>query len=155
MKGDPKVINTLIAAASLEAGLALQYHLDKRDLKFQGLNRLAKKLSGFGEDCECFTKEITDKVFLLGGSLKIEAGSVTEATSVTEVLQRSLDYEARIISAFNDSYVIAQNAKDADTRNEYEHWIKAHTHGHIAWLEKELSVIGQFGEAVYLQMELT
>jgi bacterioferritin (cytochrome b1) len=155
MKGNDAVVKSLMTSATMEAELATQYHLDKRDLKFQGLDRLAKKFKCYGEDCEDFTKEIVDKVFLLGGSPAYNAGNISEALSVTAIFQRALEKENAIILAFNDYYIVAVNAKDADTRNQYEHWIKDHTHEHIKWLERELDIIETMTEAVYLQMELT
>jgi bacterioferritin (cytochrome b1) len=150
MRGNPVVVTSLISAAGMEAALAAQYHADVRDLKFQGLKSLKHKLSGFGEQCEQYLKEISDKVLELGGKLEYAAGSVAEVASITDLLQRALDSEMAIVKTFNDYYLQAQEAKDADTRNLYEHWIKWHTHKHIGWLERQLAQIKQFSESAYL-----
>lgn len=154
MNGAPEVLEGLMAAAAMEAALATQYHLDKRDLKFQCLKRQAKKLSRFAEDCEDFLKQIVDTIFMLGGRPQYLAGSANERTDIRSVFQLALDAEMAIVTAFNDAYLIAQNAKDADTRNLYEHWIKAHEHRHIIWLEEQLAQIDKFGEDQYLLLQL-
>ena len=153
MKGNPEVVKSLVDALSLEARHATVYHLDKRDLKYQGLDKLAHKLAGFGEDCERFAKEITDKIFFLEGSPVVDAGRISEAPSITVIFQRALDGERAIVLAFNDYYLQAQEARDADTRNQYEHWIKVHTHEHIAWLEEQLADIKTFGELEYQSIQ--
>jgi bacterioferritin (cytochrome b1) len=155
MKGNPAVIGSLLTAAEMEAKLATQYHLDKRDLRFQSLKKLAKTISGFGEDCECLLKEITDQAFQRGASpVKYSAGDAVEKPSVTAIFQDALTAETAIDEAFNAFYLIAQDAKDADTRNLFEHWIKLHEHEHIEWLEEQLSQIEKFTEPEYLKIQL-
>jgi bacterioferritin (cytochrome b1) len=155
MKGNPAVIGSLLTAAEMEAKLATQYHLDKRDLRFQSLKKLAKTISGFGEDCECLLKEITDQAFQRGASpVKYSAGDAVEKPSVTAILQDALTAENAIDTAFNNFYLVAAEKKDADTRNLFEHWIKLHEHEHIEWLEEQLSQIEKFTEPEYLKIQL-
>jgi|SRR5579859_5277201 len=154
MKGNPAVIASLLAAAEMEAKLATQYLIDRRDLRFQGLKKLGKRLAAFGEDCQSTLREMLDKVFLLGGSPSYSAGVAVESPSVTAIMQAAHAAETAIVDAFNDFYLEAQDAKDADTRNQYEHWIKMHEHDHISWLEQQLAQIEEFGEAEYLKIQL-
>jgi bacterioferritin (cytochrome b1) len=155
MKGNPAVIVSLTSAAEMEAKLATQYHLDKRDLRFQGLKKLGKKFAGFGEDCECLLKEITDQLFQRTNEPIIySAGGAVEKETVTVMLKDALMAENAIDAAFNEYYMIAQDARDADSRNLLEHFIKLHEHDHIAWLEQQIAQIEQFGEQEYLSIQL-
>ena len=150
MKGNPLVIDALQKAASLEAALATQYHLDKRDARYMRLKSISKKLNGFGEDCEDYLKQVVDRILFLGGKPEYSAGSALTSATITEIFQDALASETVIVAAFNEMAITAMNAKDDNTRNKFEHWIKAHENDHIDWLEGQLASIATLGEQNYL-----
>jgi bacterioferritin len=154
MKGSPEVIATLQKAASMELAIEVQYHLDKRDLRYQSLKKLASKFATFGEDSECYLKEITDRIFFLGADPEYLPAGATTRTSVTEILQRSLDAETAIVTAYNEWAILAAEFKDDNTRNKFEHWIKWHEDEHIDWLERQLAQISEISELEYVKLQL-
>lgn len=155
MKGSPVVIDLLMQAATMEAALVTQYHLDKVDAKFQRLKCVAKKLSEFGEDCESYLKEIDQHIFFLGGSPAYSGGSASTSATITELYTRALACEVALVTAFNEFAIVCMNAKDDNTRNKFEHWIKWHEDNHIDWLEGQLASIEALGgEQQYLQITI-
>jgi len=154
MNGDPKVIGVLQQAASMEARLNVQYHLDKRDLRYRGLKKLADKYCGFGEDAESYLKEITDRIFFLGADPAYGAANAATRATLTDILQKALDAETAIVDAYNGYAVLALEAKDDNTRNKSEHWIKWHEDDHIDWLERQLAQIALMGETEYVKVQL-
>lgn len=154
MKGNPEVIATLQKAASMELALAVQYHLDKRDLRYQSLKKLSSKFSVFGEDSECYLKEITDRIYMLGADAEYDPAGATTRASVTELLQKALDAETAVTVAYNEWAILAAEAQDDNTRNKFEHWIKWHEDEHIDWLERQLAQISEITEIEYLKLQL-
>lgn len=154
MKGNPAVIQALQSAVSMETSLQLQYHLDKRDLRYQSLKKMASKFSSFGEDGEFYAKEITDRIFFLGGDPQYASAMAQTRASVTEILQKALDAEIAIVTAYNDFAILAMNAKDDNSRNLIEHWVKWHEDNHIDWLERQLAQIEDLGEVEYVKIQL-
>jgi bacterioferritin len=155
MKGDPKVIETLMAAASMEAALVMQYILDRRDLRFQGLDHLASKIGGFSKDSRGYLDEITERVLYLGGDPEYGAAESTIAATITEMFQRALDAETALVAFYNDAAIEAMNAKDDNTRNKFEHWIKYHEDSQIDWLSRQLAQISSMSEAEYVKVQLS
>lgn len=154
MKGDPKVLEALERAAAHELAAAVQYRLNERDLRYQGLKTLARKFCKFGGNSEDYLEEITDRILLLGGDPAYAAARATTASSLTETLQKALDAETAMVSDYNLSVALAVAAGDDNTRNKFEHWIKWHEDGQIDWLERQLAQIRSLGESEYIKIQL-
>lgn len=149
MKGNKKVIDSLVASAPMEAQLAAQYHLDAQSVHHDGLKDIAHKLAKFGEDAEDYLKEIVCAILCFDGKPAYSAGSVETRESITAVFQKALDAEMAISTAYNDYAVTAMEARDDDTRNKFEHLIKWHDQ-HACWLEKQLRQIAYLSEKDYV-----
>jgi bacterioferritin len=152
MKGNPLVIEALKKAASMEAALATQYRLDARDAKYMRLKSIAKKLCGFGEDSECYLKQIVDRILYLGAKPEYSAGSAMMSPTITEIFQASLGDEATIVAFYNDLAILARSPsiKDDNSGNIAEHMVKWHENRNIDWLEGQLASIATLGEQNYL-----
>lgn len=154
MKGNSDVIGTLQEAASMELALAVQYMLDKRDLKYQSLKCLSSKFACFGKDSESYLKEITDRIFFLGSDPEYAPAGAQTRESVADILGKALEAETALVAAYNEWAILAAEAKDDNTRNKFEHWIKWHEDEHIDWLERQLAQISEIGLSAYIALQL-
>jgi len=151
MQGNPNVIQALRAALPLEAHLNLQYRMNARLLRFQGIKKAACKFSQFADDAHSWLKCVTDQLLFLSD----EAGDATAAyqidpvanpLSVTELLEGALDLEMAICRKYEENIQTAMGALDDETRNKFEHLIKWH-HDHVRWIEKKIRNVMEYGEA--------
>lgn len=150
MKGNPQVISDLNAALAMEATLNEQYRIDERGLKFIGIKCLSNKIYQFGNDISDYRRDMLDRVYFLGGIPDYDIVSPEDRGSVTQIFQNELDMENAVVTAMQAWLINAMNARDDNTRNLYEHWIKWHENDHILWLEKQLKLIDAIGEAEYI-----
>lgn len=155
MKGDPQVIENLQAAASLEANLASQYLLDQRFLKDLGLHGM--KAGSRRKLAKHILKCILDRILFLGGTPALETESIESAapaSSVTSLLQNELRLETALLTSYQDWLTQAMEAKDDNTRNLFEHWIKWHEDDNVDFIEEQLEQISRIGEAAFIAQKL-
>jgi bacterioferritin len=149
MKGNEAVIASLKEAAAIEAALATQYRLDKRQLKRWGLSGIAKKIGGFYDDAEDWLNWFVDRLLLFNQKGDYAGGRAVNRSTVADTLQKALDAEEALQKRFNEMAIEAMKASDDNTRNHLEHAIKAHE-DHIEWLERQLALIATLGLKEYI-----
>jgi bacterioferritin len=157
MKGKPEVLKALQAAIASEAHLNAQYRTDWREVKFMGLKGIQGKIRKFGCDAHGWLKRVQDRVLFLGGSTAYDAAPVTEAESLTELLENELTLEMAIVTPYEQAIGTCTKALDDASRNLFEHLLKWHQK-HVGWLERQLSLISGLavgtGEARYISEKL-
>lgn len=151
MNGNPAVVKLLQAAIPGEAHLNLQYRMNARLLKFEGISKASKTFSKFAGDQHDFLKAVTDQLLFLSddpaskATAAYQPAGIAEPKSITELLESSLGFENAICAQYEQGIPVATAARDDETRNLFEHLIKWH-HDHVRWLEKKLRNIAKYGE---------
>ena len=154
MKGDPQVMAGLQEAINLEASLTLQYFLDQRNAKRYGLD-IADGLKELSEQSQDHTKHLTSRLLFLDGAPEIAAQPAKSHATVTEILTNALASETAIVARYSSLCKAAYEAGDMEIFHFYQHLAKWHRlgddkfKGHIAWLQKQLWQLGEFGEKDY------
>jgi bacterioferritin len=80
-------------------------------------------------------------------------GTVRVGETVSEKLQLALDLEYESIERLNLGINRCSELTDAGTRELLEHILEGEE-SHADWLETQLGLIGQLGEANYLAQQL-
>jgi len=150
MQGNTNVIQALRAALPLEAQINLQYRMNARLLKFQGVKKASCRFMGFADEAHDFLEAITDQLLFLSdeagdATAAYQMAAVTNPLTVTEMLEEALALEMAVSTHYETSIPVCVASYDDETRNLFEHLIKWH-HGIVRWLEKKLRNIATYGE---------
>ncbi|SRR5216684_318462 len=156
MRGNPTVIKNFQDALPLEAHLNLQYRMNARLLRFDGLKKLGNKFTGFADDAHSWLKAVTNQLLFLSGDgtgSPYQPAPVGQPGSVTAIITDSLAMVVQICDLYETNVVTASAAKDDLSRNLWEHLIKWHR-DHQQWFEKQLRLIATLTEKDYIAEKL-
>jgi bacterioferritin (cytochrome b1) len=150
---DKKTIANLQTAAQLLAHLAGQYQVDVRQLKAMGLKWLACRVKKWYAASEDHLRKVIDRLLYFDADPEYDAGAVSGADTVEEVLQRAQD----LVYAAHEQLVKfraqAWEAQADYTPDVYEHAI--HDLEHQAFkIERERALIKKLGEPGYIGARL-
>jgi bacterioferritin len=150
MRGDPEILELLNDVLTAELTAVNQYFADYKMCENWGFGRLA---SHFREDS---IDEMRDAEMLISRILYFEGvpnlqrlGAVRVGETVPEKLTLALDVEREAIDRLNRGVAICVTKGDNGTRQLLE-TILAGEEEHADWLETQLDLIRQLGEALYL-----
>jgi bacterioferritin len=154
MQGDPAILELLNECLTAELTAVNQYFADYKMCENWGYGRLAAK---FREDS---IDEMRDAEALIGRILYFDGvpnlqrlGSVRVGETVPEKLALALDVEREAIRRLNAGVELCVAKGDNGTRQLLE-GILSGEEEHADWLETQLALIGQIGEAHYLAQQV-
>ena len=100
MKGDPKVIEHLNKALSIEYSAVIQYC--QHSALVEGTDRMIyeKFFDEASEEARSHAKKVSDWIVSLGGVPTIEAAHIQQATEVGEMLRQDLKTEQEALQAY-------------------------------------------------------
>ncbi len=152
MKGEPRIIERLNEALFLELGAVNQYWLHYRLLEDWGYLKLAKKEREESiEEMHHADKIVARIIFLEGHPNLQKVGPLRIGQNVKEVLEADLagEYDAR--TSYKKSREMCQELGDYVTMKLFEDLL-ADEEGHIDFLETQLDLLEDLGEAKYGQL---
>jgi bacterioferritin len=152
MKGEPRIIERLNEALFLELGAVNQYWLHYRLLEDWGYLKLAKKEREESiEEMHHADKIVARIIFLEGHPNLQKVGPLRIGQNAKEVLEADLagEYDAR--TSYKKSREICQELGDYVTMKLFEDLL-ADEEGHIDFLETQLDLLKDLGEAKYGQL---
>jgi bacterioferritin len=155
MKGDPKIIDALNAALTIELTAINQYFCQAKMCKNWGYHKLAKKHyeESLGEMKHA--EKLIDRIIFLEGVPEIARYDVIRVgAEVTEQLENDLQLEMKGVKHYNAAIDLCIQLKDGGSRELMEH-ILTDSEEHVDWLETQLDLIKSIGLENYLteQME--
>ena len=154
MKGDPRVLDLLNEILTGELTAINQYFLHARILGSWGFERMAK--FEYDESIEEMkhAQALIDRVLFLDGLPNLQRlGKLNVGTTVLEILKNDLALESTAIPLLNKSIETCRQIGDSTS----EHLlidILAAEEDHVDWLETQLELIKQIGEAHYLAQHI-
>jgi bacterioferritin len=151
MQGDPKVIEVLNWALTIELTAINQYFCQAKMCKNWGFNKLAAKHyeESLGEMKHA--EKLIDRILFLEGTPEIARYDVIRVgTDVKEQFEYDLRLEMGGVKHYNNAIEVCTQVKDHGTREVLEP-ILSESEEHVDWLETQLGLI----EAVGLQNYLT
>jgi bacterioferritin len=154
MKGNGRVIEKLNDLLTLELTVINQYFLHAKMCENWGYRRLAKRLRDVAFEEMKDAERIIDRILFFEGVPNMQRlGAVTIGESVPEQLQIQLEGERQALKVLADGIKVSLEEGD-DASREFFAGSLLGEEEHADWLETELSLIGQVGEANYLAQQI-
>jgi bacterioferritin len=154
MKGSRKIIDLLNDVLTAELTAVNQYFVQAKMAENWGYERLAKKFrdESIGEMRDA--DELIGRILFLEGVPNLQRlGQVNVGQSIKEQLGLDLETEKAAIERLNAGIATARAEGDNGTR-ELLAEILVGEEEHANWLEAQLTLIAQTGEALYLTQQM-
>jgi bacterioferritin len=154
MQGDRAIVDLLNDVLTAELTSVNQYFLDAKMCANWGYQHLADKFreESIGEMKDA--DELIERILYLEGMPNLQRlGTVRVGETVPEKLQLALDLEKSAIDRLNTGIATCSNAGDHGSRDLLEEILEGEEE-HADWLETQLELIRQVGEAHYLAQQI-
>jgi len=154
VKGDQSVIELLNEVLTAELTAVNQYFLDSRMLANWGYGRLAKRFydESLGEMKDA--DELIERILYLEGLPNLQRlGSVLVGEIPTEKLSLALDLEKEAVTRLNGGIALCTERGDNGSRELLEKILEGEEE-HADWLESQLELVRQVGDAHYLAQQI-
>ncbi len=154
MQGHTEIIELLNDVLTAELTAINQYFVDSKMLANWGYERLAKHFHDDSIDEMKDADGLIERILYLEGVPNLQRlGTVQVGETVAEKLRAALDLEAAAISRLNAGVATCHAVGDNGSRELLEAILKGEEE-HADWLETQLELIDQVGEAHYLAQQI-
>ena len=154
MKGHDEVIELLNEVLTAELTAINQYFVDAKMMGNWGFGRLAKKFLDESIDEMKDADKLIDRILYLDGMPNLQRlGTVRVGENVPEKLHLALDLEKEAIARLNSGIEKCVSLRDNGSRELLEDILLGEEE-HADWLESQLELISQVGEANYLAQQI-
>ena len=154
MQGNEAVLEFLNEVLTAELTAINQYFIDSKMMANWGYRRLADKVRADSIDEMGDAEKLIDRILYLDGVPNLQRlGSVRVGESVPEKLRLALQVETEAIERLNRGIALCTELGDHGSREVAES-ILAGEEEHADWLETQLELIRQVGEAHYLSQQI-
>jgi bacterioferritin len=154
MKGDPRVIDLLNECLTGELTAVNQYFLHARMCKNWGYDHLAKKIYAESIDEMKHADKLIERVLFLEGLPNLQRlGKLAIGTGVIEILRSDLALELTTPPRLNQGIKLCRDVGDNASEDLLTHILVDSEH-HVDWLESQLELVKQVGDAHYLAQQI-
>ncbi len=154
MKGDAEVIKVLNDVLTAELTAINQYFIHAKMCQNWGYMGLGKKIHAESIDEMKHADQLIERILFLDGIPNLQRlNKVNVGETVPEQFKLDLDLEYDAIKRLNDGVKLARDKGDNGTRELLE-GILVSEEEHTDWLETQLELIKQVGEAHYLAQQI-
>ncbi len=154
MKGHDQVVSLLNDILTAELTAINQYFIHARMCENWGYKRLWKKLREESIGEMRHADRLIERILYLEGVPNVQRLSkVNVGQTVPEQLRLDLDLERAAVTALNAGVEMCRTLGDNGTRDLVEDILTAEE-GHIDWIEEQMELIRQVGEAHYLSQQI-
>ena len=154
MKGDPRILDMLNDVLTGELTAINQYFLHAKMCLNWGYEGLGKKIRAESIDEMKHAEKLVDRILFLDGLPNLQKlGKLTIGTRVVEILQNDLAFELGTVPKLNAGIQLARDAGDNGSE-ELLTGILVESEHHVDWLESQLELVKQVGEAHYLAQQI-
>ena len=154
MKGSAKVIDLLNEVLTGELTAINQYFVHARMCQNWGYERLWHKIRAESIDEMKHADELIARILYLEGVPNLQKlGKITVGETVPEQLELDRKLEKAALKLLNDGLELCRNEGDGGSRALLEKILVDEEH-HADWLESQLELIKQIGEANYLSQQI-
>ncbi len=154
MKGDPKIIDALNEILTGELTAVNQYFLHAKMCQNWGYARLASKIRTESIDEMKHADQLIERVLYLEGLPNVQRlGKVAVGQTVPEMLRNDYAVECFAIPLLNRSIQLARDIGDNGTEDLLTSILRSEEE-HVDWLEAQLELLKQLGEAHYLAQQI-
>ena len=154
MKGNDKVIKLLNEVLTAELTAINQYFVDAKMMSAWGYARLGKQFYEESIDEMKDADVLIDRILHLDGMPNLQRlGTLHVGETVSEKLRAALDLEREAVERLNRGITTCASAGDNGSRELLETILEGEE-THAGWLEAQLELIRQVGEAPYLAQQI-
>jgi bacterioferritin len=154
MKGDPRVIDLLNECLTGELTAVNQYFLHARMCKNWGYKYLAKKIYEESIDEMKHSDKLIERILFLEGLPNLQRlGKLAVGTGVIEILRNDLALEMTTPPRLNQGIKLCRDVGDNASEDLLTH-ILVDSEGHVDWLESQLELVKQVGDAHYMAQQI-
>ncbi len=154
MQGSPAVLEVLNDVLTAELTAINQYFIDAKMCANWGYERLAEQFRHESIDEMKDAEVLIDRILYLEGVPNVQRlGTVRVGETVKEKFEAALDLEKAAISRLNAGIARCTSSGDNGSRELLETILVGEEH-HADWLETQLELIRQIGEANYLARQI-
>ncbi|MCG8424597.1 MAG: bacterioferritin [Proteobacteria bacterium] len=154
MKGSSKVVDLLNDILTAELTAVNQYWVHARMCQNWGYERLWHKIRAEAIDEMKHADELVARILYLEGMPNLQRlGKIMIGETVPEQFRLDLDLEKTAVKRFNDCVGVCVAESDNASRELLEGMLVSEEE-HVDWLEAQLELINQVGEANYLAQQI-
>lgn len=154
MQGDPEIIEFLNEALTAELTAINQYFINARMCDNWGYERMGKHHYDESIDEMKDADSIIERILYLDGVPNLQRyNPVRVGETLIEQLKLALDLEREAIERYNRGVALAVAKGDNGTRQLLEERLTGEE-SHYDWLEAQLTLVDQMGEAHYLSLQV-
>jgi bacterioferritin len=154
VKGDGKVIDLLNEVLTGELTTINQYFLHARMCKNWGYHRLNEKIHAESIDEMKHADQLIERILFLEGLPNVQRlGKVMIGQSVPEILKNDLSAEMLAVPLLNRGIQLCRDVGDNGSEALLT-TILVSEEEHVDWLEEQLELIRQLGDANYLAQQI-
>jgi bacterioferritin len=154
MKGHDQVVSALNDVLTAELTAINQYWVHARMCENWGYRRLWKKVREESIGEMKHADELIERILYLEGVPNVQRlGKVNVGQTVPEQLRLDLEVEKSAIKALNNAIELCRSLGDNGSRDLLE-GILTGEEEHANWIEAQLTLIEQAGEAHYLAQQI-
>ncbi len=154
MKGDPKIIDLLNEILTGELTAINQYFLHARMCQNWGYQRLNEHIYKESIDEMKHADKLIKRILFLEGLPNVQRiGKINIGQTVVEMLKNDLAVEMEAVPRLNSSIQTARDVGDNATEAMLKE-ILVSEEEHVDWLEAQLELVKQIGEAHYLAQQI-
>ena len=154
MQGDDQVVELLNEVLTAELTAINQYFLDAKMFDNWGYLQLGEKFrsESIGEMKDA--EKLIDRILYLDGHPNVQRlGTVAIGETPAEKITLALELEKEAIVRLNRGIALSVNRSDNGSRDLLEEILEGEE-DHADWLETQLTLIAQLGDAHYLTQQI-
>jgi bacterioferritin len=154
MQGDPQIIELLNEVLTAELTAVNQYFLDAKMYDNWGYERLAERFRSESIDEMKDADHLIERLLYLEGHPNLQRlGTIRTGESPVEKLSLALTLEQEAIARLNPGIALCVERGDNGTRDLLADILEGEE-DHADWLESQLSLVEQLGQAHYLAQQV-
>jgi bacterioferritin len=154
MKGDPRIIDVLNEVLTGELTAVSQYFLHAKMCLNWGYEHLGKKIYKESIDEMKHAEKLIERVLFLDGLPNLQKlGKLAIGQSIVEILTCDLAFESGTVPRLNKGIQLCRDVGDNGSE-ELLTRILVDSERHVDWLESQLELLRQVGEAHYLAQQI-
>ena len=154
MKGDPRIIDLLNEVLTGELTAISQYFLHAKICLNWGYQHLGKKIYEESIDEMKHADKLVERVLFLDGLPNLQKlNKLTIGQTVVEILKNDLTLESGTVPRLNKGIQLSRDLGDngSDALLTY---ILVESEKHVDWLESQVELVNQMGDAHYLAQQI-
>jgi bacterioferritin len=154
MQGDPQIIDLLNEVLTAELTAVNQYFLDAKMYDNWGYERLAERFRSESIDEMKDADHLIERLLYLEGHPNLQRlGTIRTGESPVEKLSLALTLEQEAIARLNPGIALCVERGDNGSRDLLAGILEGEE-DHADWLEGQLSLVEQLGQAHYLAQQI-